>query len=480
LFNNTFPFPFTVSLPPLLRFPLPVLSHLPFPLPTHCSLPFPGPILTAACVLPTLAVVIDIAIARRAPSTTRCSGICPVLIIIILVDYLIRIQWSNNQEVTWLVLPGAWRLNLSPEIIATLQREKLAGVFNLPWAGCLWIGAIDLVPEGTGVVPPPIVHLVTAFVNHLPQIWADGSPPLPKRRTRAPVVWPHELDVWKAASRDWIKKDYIIKEFPCPLILDTANIEYPYQSTDVFQDESLYTVPIQQQVYIDTQCRYYNPSSCLHLSFAAAFWYHRYELKMNLHPRHWHYDTVECSRRKARGNVQSCVGYGVCSGTRGVVLWKSREVEIVQDAGGVFDTGGKENGSLGGKKRYIYSSSCDFLVQLVRYDDFDSYPAFCWLMNIKRPSLHLAQPPGTSWMGSLKTRFSTHGEVSLKCPALLLQCIPPLPLRSCTSPSKFSSSQVVPTLQPSNTATNMPSGGKSTCNWCHRIANTSLFALQCF
>jgi len=35
-------------------------------------------------------------------------------------------------------------------------------------------------------------------------------------------------------------------------------------------------------------------------------------------------------------NVQSCVGYRVCLGTRGVVLCKSRDVEIVQDADGVF------------------------------------------------------------------------------------------------------------------------------------------------
>ena len=86
----------------------------------------------------------------------------------------------------------------------------------------------------------------------------------------------------------------------------------------------------------------------------------------------------------------------MCFGTRGNVLCKSRDVKIVKDAGGVFNTGGKENEGVGGKKGYIYSSSCDFLVQLVRYDNFDSYPAFCWLTNTKRPSFHLAHPPGTS------------------------------------------------------------------------------------
>jgi hypothetical protein len=56
---------------------------------------------------------------------------------------------------------------------------------------------------------------------------------------------PHQLQSLKVASRDWIKKDYIIKEVPCPLILDATNIVYPYESTDVFRDKSLDTVPIQ-------------------------------------------------------------------------------------------------------------------------------------------------------------------------------------------------------------------------------------------
>jgi hypothetical protein len=36
-------------------------------------------------------------------------------------------------------------------------------------------------------------------------------------------------------------------------------------------------------------------------------------------------------------NVQSCVGYRVCFGTRGVAVSKSLDGEIVQDAGGVFN-----------------------------------------------------------------------------------------------------------------------------------------------
>ena len=151
----------------LYRFPSPSPSLSP----SHpLSLPFPGPFLTALRVLLTHAVVVVIGVARTAPSTTRRSGIRPVLIMIILIDYLIPIQCSNGQEVAWLVLPAAWRLNHCPEIITTLPRESLTGGFNLSPAGCLRIAAINLIPKGTGFVPPPIVHLVVGFLKHLPHI----------------------------------------------------------------------------------------------------------------------------------------------------------------------------------------------------------------------------------------------------------------------------------------------------------------------
>jgi hypothetical protein len=38
------------------------------------------------------------------------------------------------QEVTWLVLPAAWRLDVQQEIITTVPREALAGVLNRPHA----------------------------------------------------------------------------------------------------------------------------------------------------------------------------------------------------------------------------------------------------------------------------------------------------------------------------------------------------------
>jgi len=67
-----------------------------------------------------------------ASSTPRRTRIRSVLIIIIRVDCLIPIQWTNALEVAWFVLLKAWGLNLCPEIIATVQRETLPGGFNLP------------------------------------------------------------------------------------------------------------------------------------------------------------------------------------------------------------------------------------------------------------------------------------------------------------------------------------------------------------
>jgi len=100
-------------------------------------------------------------------------------------------------------------------------------------------------------------------------------------------------------------------------------------------------------------------------------------------------------------------------------------------------------------------------------------------MNTKWPSLHLAKPPGTSWMRCLETRFGTQRDEILWCYVLLLHHTTLLLLRSHASRTKLSSSQVVPTVQPTNTTTNMSSHRKCTLNQRHWIANTSLFALRC-
>ena len=194
------------------------------------------------------------------------------------------------------------------------------------------------------------------------------------------------------ASRDGIKKVYVLKEVPGPLILVATPIVYADESTDVIRHESLYTVPIQRQVSIYNRCRHFRPSSCLPFSFAAALRCHRCKLKMNLQPRRYDCDTVERSRRKPRLNIQSRVGYWVCYGTRGVVLCKSRDVQIDQDAGRVFNCW--RCVQYRGKREWrCRREEGIYILEFLR---FGSYPAFSWLMNTKRPSLHLAQPPGTS------------------------------------------------------------------------------------
>ena len=75
--------------------------------------------------------------------------------------------------------------------------------------------------------------------------------------------------------------------------------------------------------------------------------------------------------------------------------------------------------------------------------------------------------------------MSTRGKESLRCWVMLLHHTPLISLRPRASRSKLSSSQVVPTVKPSNTATNTPSGGRITRNRCHTIDNMSLFALRC-
>jgi hypothetical protein len=179
------------------------------------------------------------------------------------------------------------------------------------------------------------------------------------------------------------------KRSAIPPILDTTNIVRPYVSTDVFQDECIYTLMIEQQAFISNRCQ--DPYPILPHSFAAALLCHRCELKLKLQPKHSHYDSVPSGQRQSRGNVQSCVAYWVCVGTRGIVLCKSCDVEIPQDAGSMYTMGGKERRGVRGKKNFIHSYSGELLVQLVRYHTSDFCAAFYWLMNTKLHILHLEQ-----------------------------------------------------------------------------------------
>ena len=90
-------------------------------------------------------------------------------------------------------------------------------------------------------------------------------------------------------------------------------------------------------------------------------------------------------------NIQSWVGCRLCFGTRGCILCKSPDFEMVQDAGGGCNTGRKENGGVGGNTRYWRCGG----IYILEFLQCDSYPECCWVMNTKRPSHHLAQRPST-------------------------------------------------------------------------------------
>jgi hypothetical protein len=137
-----------------------------------------------------------------------------------------------------------------------------------------------------------------------------------------PPVGPHLPELWHVAGHNQVKGDYIIKEVPCLLILDTTQIVYPYESTDVFRNGSHYTVWIPSQALIGNWCRHCCPRSYLPLPVAGAPWWQHSEFKLKSHPRNWNNDSVACSRRQLSVNIHSWVAYRVSFGTRCTVLCK--------------------------------------------------------------------------------------------------------------------------------------------------------------
>lgn len=72
---------------------------------------------------------------------------------------------------------------------------------------------------------------------------------------------------------------------------------------------------------------------------------------------------LNVEKKSQEQNIQCYLGYKVCFGTTEVVLFKSHDVDIVQNTGGVFNMGEKGTGDVGQKMEYIHSSSCDHLVR---------------------------------------------------------------------------------------------------------------------
>jgi len=221
-------------------------------------------------------------------------------------------------------MPAASRLDLYREIVATVQWETLNAVFNLPWAGCLWSSAMDLIPEYMRVVAPPIVHLVMAVVKHLLHVWKGGSPPLPKKQTPASEVRPHPLELWNWQVLTGLrtilseKRSYALpsltpptlyvcwSQWRCsrmnPCIWSHSNGRRQFE-TDVSIIAPVFPIrlllPLVPCVWVEVEST----------SEKVALWF-------------------SCSGMKARGRVQSGEGYRVCFGTRGVILCKSCDAKI--------------------------------------------------------------------------------------------------------------------------------------------------------
>jgi len=234
---------------------------------------------------------------------------------------------------------------------------------------------IDVTTEVMVVVPLLILQMVLGYVNYLPHILVKGCPPLLTRWTPVTLTEAHELALWNAESHDWISTDYIINYVPCPSTFDNTIHVYLYDFMDVLHYGCLYTVLIHWQNLNCNQCRHFCSSSSLPLFIAAALWRHHSELTINQLLWCEECGTVRCRGKAPRLNVQCWVDCTVFFGTPVVVLCKSWDIKIDQDAGGVNDAECSGIGGVGMMKQYRYSSFRDFSIQLSKYYNYHSYPA---------------------------------------------------------------------------------------------------------
>jgi len=201
----------------------------------------------------------------------------------------------------------------------------LTSPVNLPRAGWLRIGAIDLIPEGTGIVPPPILHLVAGLVKHLPHIWAESRPPLPEKANSCSCSAATSAGIVKSGE-SWLDQDrFYHKRSPMP--------SHPWCRKHCISVWVHRCVPRWIPIYgadpmtgVDLQPMSASlPSSSPFLCccpLVPLLWVENESTSGTL--ALWY----SCSGRKRRWKVQSCVDYRVCFGTRGVVLCKLCDVEI--------------------------------------------------------------------------------------------------------------------------------------------------------
>jgi hypothetical protein len=135
----------------------------------------------------------------------------------------------------------------------------------------------------------------------------------------------------------------------------------------------------------------------------------------------------------------------------------------------MFIRAGKENTGVGGKKGYLYSSSCD-LIHTVRFlgEWTQNGPVFVlhnhqasyeWGASRRYIALAVRTVCHTAHCFAITYHIYHSDLVQLRANWVILKLY-----LLCNHRTRL------PT----------PSNGKSTRNWCHRIENTSLFALRCF
>jgi len=137
-------------------------------------------------------------------------------------------------------------------------------------------------------------------------------------------------------------------------------------------------------------------------------------------------------------------------------------------AGGVFNTEGIENTGVGGNKWLIYSSSCD-LIHILRFLRWGTQngPAIIlhnhqspheWGASRRDLVLMVRTVSDSGRCFGITDHFYHSDLVHLKANWVVLKLS-----ELCNHPTQLPA----------------PSSGKSTRNWCHRMENTSLFALRC-
>jgi len=164
-------------------------------------------------------------------------------------------------------------------MVVTVQRGKLAGA--LRWLFANWMEWLDS-RSGVGF-PTSNQSFRLGFCQTFSPHMSQRQPTTPWKANTCSCGVSTSAGIVNS-SESWPDQERLYHQWgPMPCHPCATNIDYPYESTEVFRDEFLYTLPIQRQASIYNWCQHLCPS--LPLFFVAALWCHRGEMKMNLHPQ---------------------------------------------------------------------------------------------------------------------------------------------------------------------------------------------------